>query len=154
MSESARRRCQAIAALAFLLVAVLVIDAVGKLTHQGVLSEAAVLTLDDESVSQGTSQLPEGFAQEVLPVEGYANLRVGADGSVAGFEMDGDPAQIFDELAQLLSDGGWTAVPSGNGVSGSFIKESGQYRWLDVSCVKAGDTTCVVVQCVPPDGKE
>ncbi len=56
-------------------------------------------------------------------------------------------------MVGLLGDRGWTAVPSGDGTGGSFVKEAGRYRWAYVSCVKAGDTTCVVVQCAAADRK-
>ena len=70
-----------------------------------------------------------------------------------GFEVEEEPLQAFDEMAGLLGDRGWTAVPSGDGTGGSFVKEAGRYRWAYVSCAKAGDTTCVVVQCAAADGK-
>lgn len=117
------------------------------------LSEAAALAVDGTPASREPPRLPEGFAQEVVPAEGRAGLRVGAGGSVVGFEVEEEPLQAFDEMAGLLGDRGWTAVPSGTGAGGSFVKEAGRYRWVYVSCVKAGDTTCVVVQCAAADGK-
>ena len=117
------------------------------------LSEAAALAVDGAPASRESLRLPEGFAQEVVPAEGCAGLRVGAGGSVVGFEVEEEPLQAFDEMACLLGDRGWTAVPSGTGTGGSFVKEAGRYRWAYVSCVKAGDTTRVVVQCAAADGK-
>lgn len=89
----------------------------------------------------------------MVPAEGRAGLRVGAGGSVVGFEAEKGPEQAFDEVRRLLDERGWTAVPSGGRAGGSFVKEAGRYRWAYVSCVKAGDTTSVVVQCAAADEK-
>ena len=153
MSAPARRRRRAVAALVLLLAAALAVDVAGRAARPGVLSEAAALAVDGAPASRESLRLPEGFAQEVVPAEGCAGLRVGAGGSVVGFEVEEEPLQAFDEMACLLGDRGWTAVPSGTGTCGSFVKEAGRYRWAYVSCVKAADTTCVVVQCAAADGK-
>ena len=132
--------------------AALAVDVAGRAARPGVLSEAAALAVDG-TPHREPPRLPEGFAQEVVPAEGpRRRLRVNG-GSVVGFEVEEEPLQAFDEMAGLLGDRGWTAVPSGTGAGGSFVKEAGRYRWVYVSCVKAGDTTCVVVQCAAADGK-
>ena len=153
MSAPARRRRRAVAALALLLVAVLAVDAVGRAVRPGVLREAAVLAVDGAAASREPPRLPEGFSQEVVPVEGFAGLRVGAGGSVVGYEVEKDPARAFDEVRSLLDERGWKAVPSGDRAGGSFVKETGRFRWAYVSCVRAGDTTSVVVQCATADEK-
>ena len=121
MSAPARRRRRAVAALALLLAAALAVDVAGRAARPGVLSEAAALAVDGAPASREPPRLPEGFAQEVVPAEGCAGLRVGAGGSVVGFEVEEEPLQAFDEMACLLGDRGWTAVPSGDGAGGSFV---------------------------------
>lgn len=98
--------------------------------------------------SSGASSLPEGFSDEVLTVEQYSDVRVGAEGSVVGFSLQAEPAEAFDVLERSLVERGWTVVPSGSGSNGSFVKEEGQFNWLHIACVQVGATTSVVVQCV------
>ncbi|MEA5019881.1 MAG: hypothetical protein VB027_05890 [Gordonibacter sp.] len=98
--------------------------------------------------SNGESLLPEGFTDEVLAIEQYRDVRVGAGGSVVGFSLQTESAEAFDVLGRSLLERGWTVVPSGSGSSGSFVKEEGRFNWLHIACVQVGDTTSVVVQCV------
>ena len=102
MSAPARRRRRAVAALVLLLAAALAVDVAGRAARPGVLSEAAALAVDGTPASREPPRLPEGFAQEVVPAEGRAGLRVGAGGSVVGFEVEEEPLQAFDEMAGLL----------------------------------------------------
>lgn len=114
---------------------------------------AGEVRLDDPARSQ-VSMLPDGFVDEVLPLEGFADVRVGADGSVVGFSLSEGPSEAFAFLQKALTDRGWKAAPAGNGTSGTFIKEQGRFTWLFASCIGVGDTTSAVVQCTGAEGKD
>ena len=119
----------------------------GESENAGV-SESADDRLDvaREQVADDYGTLPEGFADEVLSVEGYEDVRANADGSVVGYSTDEAPQRAFAAVRNALVGRGWTAVPSGGETSGSFVKEAGPRTWAYVACVGVGDTTSVVVQ--------
>lgn len=101
----------------------------------------------DESFSwtAGYAQaLPEGFAAEVLALEGV-DAKVSDRGSVVGYCVDGDPEAVGDSVRDELSSRGWTAVESGADTLRTYVKGSGRYRWASVSCTGVGDATSVVV---------
>lgn len=165
MSAAFRRGRCAIAVLAALLALALAADAVLKIVRPSVAREALSLAaeeLDVRDLAFGTAErgaaaapdsLPDGFSEEVLPMEGRADVRVGAGGSVVGFAVPEEPARAFEAARRALCERGWTAVPSGSDAGGSFVKEAGPRTWAYVSCVRTGDTTSVVVQCAATDGK-
>lgn len=109
-----------------------------------ILGEISALDISNS----GAASLPEGFVDEVLAVEQYSDVQVGAGGLVVGFSLPVKAAEAFDVLGQSLLERGWTAVPSGSGSNGSFVKEAGRFNWLHIACVQVVDTTSVVVQCV------
>ncbi len=94
MSALLRRRRRAAAVLAALLALALAADAVLKAERPGVAHEAAALAADgwdargllafgegegaagDANDAYAVEPLPEGFAEEVMPLDGYADVRV------------------------------------------------------------------------------
>ena len=171
MSALLRRRRRAAAVLAALLALALAADAVLKAERPGVAHEAAALAADgwdargllafgegegaagDANDAGAVEPLPEGFAEEVMPLDGYADVRVGAEGAVVGFTANAEPARAFEEVRRALCERGWTSVPSGSDAGGSFVKRAGPRTWAYVACVRTGETTSVVVQCAAIDGK-
>lgn len=123
---------------------VLLVDSVQRIARSGVAKEAANMM----SSSSQEDDLPPGFEEEVLSLEGFTDVRVGAKGTVVGFSSPDPPAELFAALSSRLEERGWQAVSSGSDVCGSFVKEGGAYSWVMVSCVNAGSVTSVVVQCV------
>ncbi|HIW76881.1 MULTISPECIES: hypothetical protein [Gordonibacter] len=153
MSEQARRLRRAAVVLGVLLVIALVLHVVGALGAPSVLAEASHVIATEVGETYGSPALPAGFEDEVLCAASFEDVRVSPEGSVVGFTARGTPAEAFKQVEGLMRDHGWTVVPGGDGASGSFLKEVGQYRWAFVGCVRVGDTTSVVVQCAADDGK-
>lgn len=96
--------------------------------------------------------LPEGFQEEVLPLAGREDVRVSGQGAVVGFLERTGAATAFAALSAELEGAGWTPVQSGRDDCGSFVKDSGRFTWLFVSCVWTGEATSVVVSCAAPQG--
>lgn len=175
-----RRRLGALVALGVLLAAALAVEAVSQGSRSGVLAEAQGVFASlaqhdgpgaeagggagapdvaggvqgDASAGSQASLLPDGFADEVLALEGFDDVRVGAGGSVVGFSLSEGPSEALAFLQRTLTDRGWRAVPAGNATSATFMKEQGRFTWLFVSCIGVGDTTSVVVQCTGAKGKD
>lgn len=88
--------------------------------------------------------LPEGFASEVLALEGV-DVTVSDQGPVVGYRAEGDPETSMAKVRDELAGKGWIAVESGTAALQTFVKESGRYRWASVSCTHVGGATSVVV---------
>lgn len=96
----------------------------------------------------------ERFSSEALDLSRYSEVRIHSEGSVVGFTTPLRAEDAFRDMAGCLERGGWTAVPSGVATEGTFIKSSGEYTWLYISCIQMGDSTSVVVQCALTHGKD
>ena len=120
--------------------------------HAGAVEKLRLaLTFGDAgsaSVPGTDEQLPEGFQEEVLSLEGRKDVRVGAGGQVVGFVERADPQEAFAALSAELEAGGWAAIDSGRDDCGSFVKGGGRFAWVFVSCVRVGEATSVVVSTV------
>ena len=147
MSERARRLRRAAVVLGVLLVVALALQVVGSLGAPSVLAEAPHVITAEAGETAGLPALPAGFEDEVLCVAGFEDVRVSPEGSVVGFTARGTPSDVFKQVEALMRERGWAVVPAGDGVSGTFLKETGSYRWASVGCVRVADTTSVVVQC-------
>lgn len=125
--------------------------------EQGASEEVRNAPGDEQGVSssgQGAlqAQVPEGFEEETVGLAGKSQVRVAAGGSVIGFVEEGDADELFSSLSRELQDKGWREVDSGLGGCGSFVKGSGRFTWLFVSCVQSGDDVSAVIQCPPVAG--
>lgn len=147
MSEQARRLRRAAVVLGVLLVIALVLHVVGVFAVPGVLAEVPHVIAAEAGAAEGLLVLPAGFEDEVLCVAGFEDVRVSPGGSVVGFTARGAPSDVFKQVEALMRERGWALVPAGDGASGTFLKETGSYRWASVGCVRVADTTSVVVQC-------
>lgn len=154
-----RRFLRATALISCVAIACLLAQAAIDGSHQGVLDEAWRMFFDSddaEDAVEGALDTPlalEGFEEEVVPLGGRADVRVGAGGSVVGFSGQADAEREFAMLADELGRRGWTPVDSGRDDCGSFVKKDGKFTWLFVSCVQAGEATSVVVHCPMVDGE-
>lgn len=88
--------------------------------------------------------LPEGFASEVLALEGI-DAMVSERGPVVGYCVDDVPEGAKALVENELTGKGWTAVESGSDVLQTFVKGSGCYRWASVSYTCVGEAMSVVV---------
>lgn len=95
--------------------------------------------------------VPPSFEEELLALEGRADVRADARAGIAGFTVEEPPDQAFSELSSELEAKGWSRVESGAAACGTFAKNEGPYRWAFASCVGSGTATCVVVQVEPID---
>lgn len=109
-------------------------------------------TRDDGRAAAG-EEVPAGFEEEVLSLEGRSEVMAAAGGTVVGF-LEGGPADaVFDAIEEDLAARGWAEVESGVAGCASFVKEGGRFTWVFVSCVAVGDTTSVVIQCPSAGGR-
>lgn len=139
-----RRACATVAALVAVLAVALALSAADR---PGVLREAVRTTVEAGDVGP-----PEGFEDEALRLEGRLDVRVDERNGVLGFSCSGKVAETLDALEEELSAKGWSGMRSGDEGSGSFVKGSGRYRWMFVSCVGVGETTSVVVRYTTEEG--
>ncbi|MDO4501795.1 MAG: hypothetical protein Q4D06_01305 [Coriobacteriia bacterium] len=118
-----------------------------------------IMAGEDQVVAGGGAA---GSADQVAPLlveEGFVpakacDVRIGGQGRVVGFSLPGSAADAFARMATGLEEAGWTTVPSGQDVCGTFVKEDGRLRWLLVSCSDAGGSASVVIQSAVDLGKE
>lgn len=99
----------------------------------------------DGTVGTGEPGLPQGFADEVLPTEGFSEVRHTPDGRIVGMTSSEDPVQTFERCAGLLQERGWLCIDSRQQGRASFLKGDGAWRWAYLDCTAAGDATAVVI---------
>lgn len=160
MGVRALRACAVLLAIALLVPAV---EAVGQSSRPSALREASdaffretpvLQSLDDEAEGAlGAREAPPSFEDEVLSLEGRADVRVDERGGVVGFSVEGRAGEAFATVTRELEAKGWTGVESGAATCGTFAKDGGAYRWAFASCVQVGSTACVVVQIMPLERK-
>lgn len=92
-----------------------------------------------------TSTLPEWFQEEAGALPGAHDVRV--SGSVVGYTVEGNDADVLKELQAHMTSRGWTCVPLGGIVGATFVKESGSFTWALVTCTQVGSVTSVVTRC-------
>lgn len=101
---------------------------------------------DDSSFEDMRNVLPGKFEEEVLSLSSYFDVQVSQKGKVVGFYSQEQPLKVFKDCSLLLANNGWVKVESGQESAASFIKESGVYTWLYLSCVSISNETAVVIQ--------
>ena len=123
---------------------------------------------------QTSDAAPEAFTNECFDVSGESNLLVEKQGSLLSFTTGEGAEDAFNNITQKLEDNGWTSAKTNAGTddgaqsntqSGSqsdessdtqldsqpgmqctFVKDSGDIRWLYLTCLNIGGETCVVIQ--------
>lgn len=126
----------------------------------GVLRKASELSLRDvggealglealASVPAREPDVPPSFEEELVALEGRADVRADARAGIVGFTVEEPPDRAFSELSSELEAKGWSCVESGAAACGTFARNEGSYRWAFASCVRSGTATCVVVQVEP-----
>lgn len=158
----ASRLARALAIVVVLLLAVPVADALLQrdgadvldvaaeegITAREIIGEGDPLQMLDrlEGVLVDESQgLPDGLADEVGCLPAYRDLRVGADGSVVSYVVDGDASDISEALRTHMEGKGWARVPLGGVEGATYVKEGGEYTWVLATCTQVGDATSVVL---------
>lgn len=98
-----------------------------------------------ESAVANTSDVPTWFQEEVGMPSGARDVRV--DGSVVGYVVDEDEEQALENLSVRMEAKGWTRVPLGGVTGATFLRESGAFTWMLVTCTQVGSATSVVARC-------
>ena len=107
--------------------------------------------LAEGRLGSGAARPPNGFEDEVLPLEGRSETQADEHANVVGFVEGGTPAEAFRRLSGELASRGWIGIESGRDACGTFAKPDGAYRWLFASCVQVSGGTSVVVQYATAD---
>lgn len=121
---------------------------------QGVI-ECFSASLRGGDVTQGVSlasswrnqydhEVPRIFEEEVMPVSGLHPL-VSSDGFTVGFTYDGRVEEAAEFVCDQVEQRGWSFVKSGHDAFSTFIKDTGSFKWLGVTCVEKNETTSVVM---------
>lgn len=116
-------------------------------------NDAEASDVFDDLENARKRDIPSMFNEEVVDVSGYPTVFVNDDGSIIGFSRVEPARQAFSSIADELRSKGWAFVESGSQLSGSFVKSSGRYRWVFVSCVPVSGQASVVIQTVPAEGE-
>lgn len=98
-------------------------------------------------VTQENSELSQDFKSEIVDINTLqaSHIKQNNDGKVIGFNLPYKATYSFGIIKEQLESRGWTYVPSGNDISGSYYKNKGKYQWLFVNCVDVSTETCVVI---------
>ena len=84
------------------------------------------------------------LTREFVDLSSYSAVRIDESAGVCGFESQASPEQTLSGSALEVEEKAWTCVPSGDGVSASFYKGEGEYRWAYVSCGRVQGVTVAV----------
>lgn len=107
-------------------------------------SENLVVKSDVSWQGRYSNELPEGYDEEI-GLGSDASVAVSNNGQAIGYTNDAGLSETVDEIQQHLLDKGWTFVPSGQESAATFVKDTGKFRWLAVTCASFGDETSVVL---------
>lgn len=91
-----------------------------------------------------SNDLPSGFDEEIgLTGE---SVVVSNEGRTIGYVTDGSVEDTMTGIRNALEEKGWSYVPSGQESVATFVKDTGIFCWLAVSCVSVeGETSVVLV---------
>ena len=90
--------------------------------------------------------LPVSINSEVLDLSNRQDLRVSENRDLLSFIENLNPTSTYACLKRELESKGWESIESNSDVMGTFIKGSGEYRWLSLTCIEQGNQTIVLMQ--------
>lgn len=93
---------------------------------------------------QYNHEVLDGFEREVMSVSALYPL-VSSDGLTVGFTHSGSSKEAASFVREQVERNGWVCIESGNSSFFTFIKETGTFHWLGVTCVEEGRGTSVVM---------
>lgn len=112
------------------------------------LQAAETLLFGDGVLSDDTEALKQtpSFMNEIgLPTQAY-EVRHQEDVSTVGYIVPQPLEEFYPQLFSALRVRGWEEVESNLVGTGTFVKATGNYRWLFVTCVDVADACSVVLQ--------
>lgn len=107
-------------------------------------SQDLVVKSDVSWQGRYSNELPEGYDEEI-GLGSDTSVAVSNNGQAIGYTNDAGLSETVDEIQQRLLGKGWTYVPSGQESAATFVKDTGKFRWLAVTCASFGDETSVVL---------
>ena len=116
---------------------------VGALAGAGDI-ESALAALDELADIGSSGAVSAEFEREIGLLPGAHDVLI--SGSVVGYLIEGESAQVEQELQVHMAARGWTSVPLGELEGATFVKPSGDCTWALVTCTQVGDVTSVVVR--------
>lgn len=121
--------------------------AFGCIEPKPVDGSACAFSIEGIAEAKGfVREVPEAFAREAFGMGVFDEALATEDGTIVGMVGRGSAAESFSRLSSELADRGWAFVESGQAHVGTFVKGSGSYRWLLLSCSEVGELVAVVVQ--------
>ncbi len=132
----------------------------GEVTNestQGII-ECFSASLQGGDVTQGVAlasswkdryerEASQTFEEEVMPVSDLYPL-VSSDGLTVGFTYNAPCDEAASFVREHVEERGWRFVESGESAFFTFVKDTGVYTWLGVTCVEGEDCTSVVMQVI------
>lgn len=100
------------------------------------------------------TEIPASFEQEVISLADKSEVSSNAHVGMVGFTLHTSADQALKTLRSTLEDRGWRESGSGSDTCATFLKTSGEYRWLYVSCISVASHTSVVLQTGAPFKQE
>ena len=115
------------------------------IVSQGNDSASDVGALDSNVSWQGhfSNDLPDGFDKEI-GLSG-TSMAVSNNGRTVGYSVEGTIDETMTEIKNHLAKKGWNHVPSGQESVVTFVKDTGTFCWLAVTCASVGTETSVVL---------
>ena len=107
---------------------------------------AGILENLERIVSQGETEAPEWFRDEVGLLPGARDVRVEAAGRVVGYVVDCGVSEALARIREDVQSRGWTVVPLGEADGFTLVRQSGSCTWALVTCTQVGTATSVVVR--------
>lgn len=86
------------------------------------------------------------FESELFPIVNRRALYATSDANLISFQMSESPRDAFGLLAACLEQNGWLGLTGSDQTMGTFVKESGVFRWAYVSCGCISGETVAVLQ--------
>lgn len=143
---------RAVVAVGSLVLAVALSGYIERAERPHAAAEAVSMVADDMRCAKGEgaqedlkAALPEKFEAEVFACGSRRDVRVDERSRVVGFAALLPAQDEFGALCNELAEKGWVRAGKGAAAGGTFVKATGRYRWVFVSCVQVGAAASVVV---------
>lgn len=151
-ARQATRLARAIALLAAVFFAVALLGGAFSAIESalsGAQSAASACLSGPSYEEEGDAGVPNGalwLEEEGLLPADARDVKANEDGSVVGFRVSGERAQVFEEMARNLVDAGWAMAETGMEGAAVFARPEGYHAWMLLSCVGVSGWVCVTVQ--------